>query len=375
MPTFREVVENLRSNPGLLNNPCYMEVSLMGNCNFACIQCHQLHHIETDRTQFAGTGPKRLDPQRVSQLLDEAKELGVETIEFCGRGEPTLFPNLDALIRRTKELGFKGSLITNGSHLTEKLCNAIGESGFDEVSISLYGVTEQMFSEIARARGGILLERLVENILYLRKAAPRTKIVVIFLLQDKLLVGLEQMFELMRRLGADSYKFVVSLPYHDKIMEAGESETDSTERFARALRESYERVTADPQCSVPPEFASFVEQYLRAPEIDTIETTYSKVPCYAGQWAVFVCDDGTIRPCSNSNWVLGDLFQSSLREIWRGSAYEGFRKAAARHIIETKTPLYRSYCSHCGWARVQTMIHELITDPQRPFKELLSDPA
>lgn len=375
MPSFREVVESLRSNPGLLNNPCYMEVSLMGNCNFACIQCHQLHHIEIDRTQFAGAGPKRLDPQRVALLLDEAKELGIETIEFCGRGEPTLFPNLDGLIRRTKELGFNGSLITNGSHLTRKMCDAIGESGFDEVSISLYGVTEQMFSEIARARGGVQLELLVENILYLRKAAPRTKIIIIFLLQERFLAGLEQMFELMKSLGADSYKFVVSLPYHDKMMNANESETESTGKFVKALRESYELIAANPQCSVPPEFASFVEQYLRAPEIDTIETTYSKIPCYVGQWAVFVCDDGTVRPCSNSNWVLGDLFQSSLQEIWRGSAYDGFREAAATHILKTRTPLHRSYCSHCGWARVQTMIHELVTDPQLPCKELLSDPV
>lgn len=335
----------------------------MGHCNFQCIQCHQLHHITTDHVTYEGQGPKSLSLERALSLLNEAAEMRIETIEICGRGEPTLFPGLDLLIRRTKELGFRGSLITNGSHLSKSIVVAIAESHFDTLTISLYGANEESFAKIARPRGGITLQTLIENIRHVKAVAPKTKVTVAFLLQEESLSGLEEMFALMRSLEVNSYKFIVSLPYRNRAIGSHAAAADNYV-FAAELKQ---RCRGFRPNAIPREFSEFVDYLLANPQTDTIKTTYSRIPCYAGQWAMFVCDDGTVRPCSNSNWILGNIYESSLDEVWRGETYETFREAAASHIIKTGTPLFRSYCGHCGWARTQTLIDEAINQPN--YKE------
>jgi MoaA/NifB/PqqE/SkfB family radical SAM enzyme len=374
MPTLINIINDLRSDPGAITNPCYMEVSLVGGCNFACVQCHQLHHIEIDKVAYKVGGAKRLEIKRALLLLDEAKAMGVETVEFCGRGEPTLFPGLADLIRRTKALGFRGCLITNGSRLTASVSEAMAESGFDEVSVSLYGATEETFHHITRARDGHSLESIIANIKYLKSVAPGTKLTVLFLLQTSMLEDLGEVLGLMETLPADRFKFVVSLPYQDKVMQSAASSEKLSAEFAAALGNHYERLAADQSRVIPKEFTDFIRFYLSTPETDTIKTTYSKIPCYAGRWAVFVCDDGTVRPCSNSSWILGDLYQSSLRDIWLGQNYGAFREAAATHIMRTRTPIHQSYCGHCGWARLQSQIHAALHAPEFRDDALFDEP-
>lgn len=371
MAELIEIIEGLRSHPAELLTPAYAEISLIGACNFGCVQCHQHHHIKEDRAR-GGAGARRLDFARVMELLDELAALGVPTIELCGRGEPTLFPGLDRVIARAKELGLRGTLVTNGSRLNSDLGDAIDRSRWDEVSVSIYGGTEAAFDAVTRARGGVQLSSILTNIAELRRRAPRTRITVSWLLQAEALAGLEGMLGLLETMDVDEHQFLPIVPYVDGTIVQGAAHAEADARFGALL----ERALADvaERRDLPAPFQKWAQAHLADPTTDTILTTYARVPCRAGRWALFVCDDGTVRPCSNSNWVLGYLGSQRLSEIWTAPEYERFRACSEQHVIRTRTSIPHSACTHCGWARMQRSLHDAVVADDPPGGAWLENP-
>jgi MoaA/NifB/PqqE/SkfB family radical SAM enzyme len=352
MTTIQLIVDRLRASVDAVPAPSFLEVSLIGHCNFRCVQCHQLHHIAEDVAGGA-PGPKVLDVERVIHLLEEARAIGVQKVALCGRGEPTLHPAAPRVVRAVKRSGLSGVLITNASRLSADLLGALDESAFDEISISLYAIDEAGHAAIARPRGGVSHRDVLTNLAAVRRAAPRTRTTVSILLQRQWLDRLDAAQDLIEALDADAVEIHLTRPYQNAVQHAA---GPHDQEMARQLAGAWSRLLASGR-KIAPALAEFVTRYLASPSSDSIETTYSRVPCHAGSWAIFVSDDGTVRPCSNSNWVLGDLAAASLREIWEGAEYQRFRSLARSHIIATRTPLPKSYCAHCGWAWFHERLH------------------
>jgi MoaA/NifB/PqqE/SkfB family radical SAM enzyme len=73
--------------------------------------------------------------------LDKISELGCLRIGFQG-GEPLMHPDIVALVRHAKQLGFlRISMSTNGLRLTRPLLRDLGEAGLDALQISVDRMT------------------------------------------------------------------------------------------------------------------------------------------------------------------------------------------------------------------------------------------
>lgn len=93
-----------------------INIHLTRSCNFGCRFCY---------AGFAECGAVRLTTAQVNQIIVLASEVapltngGRRKVNFAG-GEPFLHPGLIEIIRFTKRLGLKTSVVTNGSLLTER---------------------------------------------------------------------------------------------------------------------------------------------------------------------------------------------------------------------------------------------------------------
>ena len=74
-------------------------------CNFNCVYCHNAHIL--------GKNTPLIDEEVVLEHLE--KRAGVLGAVVVSGGEPTLQQNLDAFLRRARELGYLLKLDTNGS--------------------------------------------------------------------------------------------------------------------------------------------------------------------------------------------------------------------------------------------------------------------
>lgn len=120
----------------------YLRVSLTDQCNFRCRYCMPESGIEwLPRTDL-------LTDSEVLRLIHLLSKLGINKVRFTG-GEPTLRPNLNALITETKDIqGIDTvALTTNGSTLFRK-AKEYHQAGLDIINVSLDSLNPESFQQI-----------------------------------------------------------------------------------------------------------------------------------------------------------------------------------------------------------------------------------
>ena len=106
-------------------HPILAQIVPIRRCNLDCGYCN-----EYDKTS---------DPVPLATMLrriDRLAELGTTIITLSG-GEPTLHPDLDAIIARIRERGAIATLITNGLLLTPERIERLNRAGLDYLQISI----------------------------------------------------------------------------------------------------------------------------------------------------------------------------------------------------------------------------------------------
>lgn len=368
---MEEIIKQMRKGTTDTLTPWYAELSLIHDCNFNCIQCHQRHHKSEDHLLPAKRESKYFSLERALNLIEELGALGIKKITFCGRGEPTLYDNLDILIRKVKNIGIYGTLVTNGTGLDMKVSRAIAQSGFDHVMLSLYGGSEEGVKRITRNIQTDTLRRIIINTINLKKYAPNVHLSVLILLQEAIIDDLPNIFHTLTLIPYDEIAFLPSFYYENSLEVLGQAADSRTKLFLERLRQAYNELEIDIEAYAFRKFQEFCLNVSNNLELDRIKTTYHRVPCTVGQWGVFVCDDGTIRPCSNSNWYLGNLYDKPFKEIWSGKEYYQFRLISSNYIIKTRTSIEKCFCNYCGWAKTQELIHDVVKAPTEEHMKAL----
>jgi heme d1 biosynthesis radical SAM protein NirJ len=105
--------------------------NLVRRCNLTCKHCYS---ISADK-DFPG----ELTTEEIFRVMADLKAARVPVLILSG-GEPLLRPDIFAIGRQAKELGFYVGLSSNGTLVDEANVRAIAETGFDYVGISLDGI-------------------------------------------------------------------------------------------------------------------------------------------------------------------------------------------------------------------------------------------
>jgi MoaA/NifB/PqqE/SkfB family radical SAM enzyme len=106
-------------------HPILAQIVPIRRCNLDCGYCN-----EYDKTS---------DPVPLATMLrriDKLADLGTTIVTLSG-GEPTLHPDLDAIIARIRERGAIATLITNGLLLTPERIEQLNQAGLDYLQISI----------------------------------------------------------------------------------------------------------------------------------------------------------------------------------------------------------------------------------------------
>ncbi len=107
--------------------------NLIRRCNLTCKHCYS---ISADH-DFPG----ELNTEEVYTVMDDLKGFGVPVLILSG-GEPLLRPDIYAISKRAKAMGFYVGLSTNGTLIDESNIAQIAEVGYDYVGISIDGLRE-----------------------------------------------------------------------------------------------------------------------------------------------------------------------------------------------------------------------------------------
>lgn len=105
--------------------------NLIRRCNLTCKHCYS---ISADK-DFPG----ELSTPEIHAVMDDLKRFRVPVLILSG-GEPLLHPDIFAIARRAKDMGFYVGLSSNGTLIDQDNIDAIAAIGFDYVGVSLDGI-------------------------------------------------------------------------------------------------------------------------------------------------------------------------------------------------------------------------------------------
>ncbi len=109
-------------------HPILAQIVPIRRCNLDCSYCNEYDKV---------SNPVPLDV--MLRRIDRLADLGTTIITLSG-GEPTLHPDLDAIILRIRERGAIATLITNGLLLTPEAIQRLNRAGLDYLQISIDNV-------------------------------------------------------------------------------------------------------------------------------------------------------------------------------------------------------------------------------------------
>ena len=345
----RSVAEFGLTVPQKFVAPLFAVWNFTNRCNLACRHCYQ----DSERAAIDGelTREEKLD------LVDQMGRAHLPMLAFSG-GEPTISPDLLAVLRRAKRHGMHLTLATNGTTMSEKLAAELADAGLRYVEISLDSVHPERHDAF-RGRQG-LWEQAVRGAKIVT-ATEGLRLGIAMCVHRGNVDEVEEMIRLAEDLGAGCFAHFNFIPVGRGLrMVAGDITPQQRERLLETLNRKMQaggigvistapqlgrvclagaavgdaRVTCSHAGSGSGAKARVVAKYLGG--------------CGAGRTYVCIEPQGDVTPCVYlPHRVMGNVRSRPLMEIFRQSVFWRILNDRDRRLHHCEVCAFRSYCGGC----------------------------
>lgn len=327
--------------------PRQLTVAITADCNLRCKGCRY------GRDFMSGS---RLSLATVNDVLDDARSAGLDRIRFYG-GEPLLHPDLPAMVRRTRELGMRPYVTTNGTHLGPKI-DALYEAGLRLATVGFYGIGSR-YDDYTRRRGHF--ERLERSLAQVRSAygsAFELQLNFVLIRETCDTADLERAWDFARRF--DMF-FHVDLANYAAPFFVQDREADlQLQPGDRGRVEEVTRAMLALKRAEPARFLHSVE-FLRSVPDWLLKGPGMRVPCDAYE-LLWIGADGSLQLCDVA-LPLGNVNTHRLRDLLfteehRQAARDGFQLKCPNCTCKAQTRIQKDAASMSRYG--QAMVGETL---------------
>ena len=280
--------------------PIHIDLEIDNVCNFACSFC-PIGQPESELGQFYKT-KHEIPKEKIFQLIDECKELGVNSIQFSIVNEPLANKDIFEILKYASSKKFDDIfIVSNGSLLNQNKAIKLLDTNIDKIQFSLDAFKEETFEKnrFTKIKKPGLYKKVKENIINFIK------------LRDKM----GKKFPLVR------VSFIELEENKDEIKDFENFWNDKVDGI------HFQRLT------------DYKKKVINFDEVK------DKVRCNMSNFRLSIKSDGNVRPCCvgyGEKILIGNIFNSSLKDIWDSKILKDFQKMHKE---------YRSYenkaCKEC----------------------------
>ncbi|MFI5149326.1 MAG: SPASM domain-containing protein [Bacteroidia bacterium] len=289
--------------------PVSISIEPTTSCNLRCPEC------PSGLRSFSRPSGM-LDESFFKKTLDELQK-DLVYLTFYFQGEPYLNPRFLQMVRYAHSKNIFTSTSTNAHYLDEEAAKATVESGLDRLLISLDGTTQETY---ASYRVGGNLEKVIEGtkrlVKWKKKLNSATPLLVFqFLVVKPNEHQIEEVRQLANELGVDEVKFKTAQVNDFKN---GNKLIPDQDRYSRYRKKS------DGTWELKNKLENHCWKLWQSPVIT---------------W------DGVVVPCcfdKDAKHAMGDLKNTSFRQLWQGEAYRNFRSSVLKSRSEIEI------CTNCS---------------------------
>lgn len=308
MIKYELVGYNNQVNLNTLDYPLYVYIELTDACNFNCKFC-----------SVCDKDKNFISLELIKKIFQELKKNNIYDVYYTG-GEPMLHPQFKEIVEYAEELGFRQTVLTNGSLLSKY------KRVLDKIMcicVSLHG-SKNTHNYLTNRDN---YDTLIENIKTAQKYT-NVKINYTVMNENQNISEMKKVLDL-----AQSLKVDVSFSKYNNIGVGKENGCSiDIEKFAETLHElklqGYEFDIND--CITP---------CLLKEELE-----YLSHGCGAGYLFASITCHGDIKICPSSTQTLGNIKEQSLKKIWHQKLLKQYREF-------NWIPLYCKACKHLSKCR------------------------
>ncbi len=273
-----------------LKTPFSVHIFPIYMCNFKCKYC--LHSMSTSELAKKGFKKSVMDFSIYKKAIDGIKEYDdkLKALIFAGHGEPLLHKDICKMVKYAKDANIaqRVEIVTNASLLDKKMSDGLIEAGVDRLKISIQGTNAKKYKEVSDY--DMDYSEFLSNLKYFKENKKHTEVYIKII--DIALDGKEDemLFKNLFEPVADYVDIEYAIPFINELNEDvyGDKEFDKCKQG---------NLQKSKICSMP---------------------FYMQV----------VAPNGDILPCCSTDVpiVLGNIDDTSIKEIWNNKTTKGFLK-------------------------------------------------
>jgi radical SAM protein with 4Fe4S-binding SPASM domain len=329
--------------------PTHLWLATTGRCNLRCRHCAFLLKGDSPAAKDRDLNPEVFEKLRTS-VCPSLKTVMIGGNDF---GEPLFARDWDRMFDQLCEHAVKPYLVTNGTLFNEKRLEALLRK-----DSSLFISTEAATEDTYRRFRGTSFQRVKKQV--------RTAVELRARLQSQsqirfnfaaMISNLREVILLIRtaaELGMDGVNLMHFVPFREeqRFLSLYYHQNDSNRVFDEA-RGLAQKLRIDLSC--PDNFPS--PSWSASVEVDPQSRRRSPpAPCHHPWASVSVDAEGNVRPCCVTSVTMGNLNESSFREIWEGRKYQRLRA----RVNSAHPPVY---CRSCQIRGKRDIFHSSYNDP------------
>lgn len=303
--------------------PKSINLELTNHCNLECIMC------TNPKSEFRKKG--FMNKEVINKIIREVvanKKYISNGVIICGIGEPLLHDEAVNVIEKLKFNGIKVMLNTNGVILDENISEQLLKCNIDRIMISLDATNKEMYKKI---KGRDFYNKVLDNIFILlntkKKLSSRTQIQINMLRMTENFQEIEEAIKFWSdALGngdiiysrevktlanqVDDFRVV-----NDNLRDIDYDYNKSLTAFKQHLKSKGTDISK-----------YVVEDWTKVLNINNKSDT--KVICRHLWNYTMILFNGDVSACCidfNGQLIMGNIKQSNIVEIWKGSKYQEMR--------------------------------------------------
>ena len=339
--------------------PKWIAWEITRRCNLKCVHCRS-----SSETEAAGHPDFTLDEAK--NIMDDIASYASPVLVLSG-GEPLLRKDVFDIARYGTKKGFRMCLATNGTLVTDKICEQIRDADIKMVSLSLDGAKPETHDNFRNQEGAF--EGTMNAIQLFKKYKIPFLINSSFTLRNR--DEIPDIYKLVKSLGASAWYMFMIVPTGrgEDIMEEliPEDVYDEILEWHYEMEKNEDELLMRPTCA--PHYYRIVRQKAKE-EGEKFQrrnlkfSTGGSKGCLAGQLICLIDVDGEVQPCSYFAKSAGNVKTTRFKEIWEESDlflqlrdFKGYKDNCGQCE-------YNSVCGGCR-ARAYSMTGDFLA--QEPF--------
>lgn len=285
-PEYKEYREQWSEFPKthmLTDFPIHLDIEATTACNFECTMCV--------RTEYVANGTmwkiQNFDYNKYKEIIDEGVKHGLKSLKFQYIGEPLVNKHIIKMVKYAKDAGVCDVMFnTNASLLTEKKAVEIIESGLDKLFFSFDSPYREQYNKI-RVKGDY----------------------------DKVLTNIKNFMKIKREMKSDTPLTRVQMV----VMKENEHEFKDFVKLFQPIVDTIAQI-------------DYLDHGIQNTDktVVQLQDKKAKIFCCPQLWQrMFVHPDGVVTPCcidSDRKMVMGNVNESSVKDIWKNEKYQKMRK-------------------------------------------------